>query len=394
MEGDPHQLVEGVICGVRDRGRRRVHLSALGVHAARPRGSSARSRRPTRRLSRPEHLRLRFNLELHLHVSAGRYICGEETALLNALEGKRGNPRSKPPFPAVERPLGQADGRVNNVETICNVPAHRRQRRRVVQEPEPHSEGGGTKLFGASGRVKRAGLWELPMGTPLREILEEHAGGMQDGVTVSRRPAGRRLNRLPRRAITSTCAMDYASVQKAGSRLGTGTIIVLDDQDLPGRHGAEPRRLLRAGIVRLVHAVPGGLHWVADVLTGLEEGRASRRSRSAGGARAAARARPHYCALAPGAAEPLQSALKYFRDDFERHIREHRCPWRLTDGDDLHRERAVRRDPTREPAARVPLARPQPALFLLASRRWDRSARAGNAPSSSSGTRTTRTASS
>ena len=244
---------------------------------------------------------------------------------MNALEGKRGNPRSKPPFPAVSGLWGKPTV-VNNVETICNVP-HVVGKGVEWFKKASLTDEGGTKLFGASGRVKRPGIWELPMGTPLREILEEHAGGMQDGV--------RCRGVLPGGASTDFLVddhldvpMDYASVQKAGSRLGTGTIIVLDDQDLPGRHGAESRRLLRARIVRLVHAVLGGSPLGRRRLRELEEGTGQPGDLDRLSAHARLLAPGHtYCALAPGAAEPLQSALKYFRDDFDRHIREHRCPW-------------------------------------------------------------------
>ena len=121
-----------------------------------------------------------YSLDIHLHVSAGRYICGEETALLNALEGKRAHPRTKPPFPQVSGLWGKPTI-VQNVETLCNLPHI------VDKGPEwfhglSKSEDGGTKLFGVSGKVKRPGLWELPMGTTMREILEEHAGGMRDGL--------------------------------------------------------------------------------------------------------------------------------------------------------------------------------------------------------------------
>ncbi len=102
--------------------------------------------------------------------------------------------------------------------------------------------------------MKRPGLWELPMGTPMREILEEHAGGMRDGLSFrGLLPGGASTDFLVEEHLDMP--MDFTEVQKAGSRLGTGTMVVLDDQDLSGRHGLEPRALLRAGILRLVYAV-------------------------------------------------------------------------------------------------------------------------------------------
>ncbi|MGH8800721.1 MAG: complex I 51 kDa subunit family protein, partial [Casimicrobiaceae bacterium] len=168
-----------------------------------------------------------WSLEMHLHVSAGRYMCGEETALLNALEGKRANPRSKPPYPQVSGLWGKPTI-VNNVETLSNVPHIVNHGAEWFKGLSPNSDAG-TKLYGVSGRVKRPGLWELPMGTPMRELLEEHAGGMQEGY--------RFRGALPGGASTEfvidehlDVAMDFESVQKIGSRMGTGTMIVLDDR--------------------------------------------------------------------------------------------------------------------------------------------------------------------
>ncbi len=119
-----------------------------------------------------------------MHTSAGRYICGEETALLNSLEGRRANPRAKPPYPQIAGLWGKPTV-VNNVETLSNVPHI------VLRGAEwfrglsqGRSKDTGTKLYGACGRVKRPGIWELPFGTTAREILEDHAGGMQDGLGV------------------------------------------------------------------------------------------------------------------------------------------------------------------------------------------------------------------
>ena len=326
MEGDPHQLVEGVI------------LSAYAIEAdvayiflrwaytlAATRIERAIAEAYEAHYLGPKIFGSDYHLELYLHVSAGRYICGEETALLNALEGKRGNPRSKPPFPAVSGLWGKPTV-VNNVETICNVP-HVVGKGVEWFKKASLTQEGGTKLYGASGRVKRPGIWELPMGTPLREILEEHAGGMQDGV--------RFRGVLPGGASTDFLVddhldvpMDYASVQKAGSRLGTGTIIVLDDRTCPVGMVRNLEEFFAQESCGWCTPCWAGLHWVADVLRDMEEGAGQPGDLDRLSAHARLLAPGHtYCALAPGAAEPLQSALKYFRDDFERHTREHRCPW-------------------------------------------------------------------
>jgi NADH-quinone oxidoreductase subunit F len=326
MEGDPHQLLEGIILSAYavEADVAYIFLRWAYKLAARRIESAIAEAYDAHYLGR-SIFGTAYSLELHLHVSAGRYICGEETALLNALEGKRGNPRSKPPFPAVSGLWGKPTV-VNNVETICNVPHIVGKGVDWFRKASLTGEGG-TKLYGASGRVKRPGLWELPLGTTLREILEEHAGGMRDGVQFR--------GVLPGGASTDfmigdhlDVAMDFESVQKVGSRLGTGTMIVLDDKTCPVGMVRNLEEFFAQESFGWCTPCWAGLHWAADLLRGLEEGRGQMADLDVLASQARLLGPGHtYCALAPGAAEPLQSALKYFRDDFERHVRDHRCPW-------------------------------------------------------------------
>ena len=196
MERDPHQLIEGmIIAGIRHRGRHRVHLSARRVHAGR-RTACARHRGSirTRIISARTFSVPATAWKCYLHLSAGRYICGDETGLLNALEGKRANPRSKPPFPPVVGLFGKPTI-VNNVETLCCVP-HIINNGAAWFRGLSRTKDGGTKLYGVSGKVKRPGLWELPMGTTdprnSRRACRRHARRAE----VSRTAAGRRINRL------------------------------------------------------------------------------------------------------------------------------------------------------------------------------------------------------
>jgi len=326
MEGDPHQLVEGVILSAYATEADVAYIFLRWAYTL----AATRIARAIAEAYAAHYLGTRifgsgYHLELHLHVSAGRYICGEETALLNALEGKRGNPRAKPPFPAASGLWGKPTV-VNNVETICNVP-HVVGKGVEWFKKASLTEEGGTKLYGASGRVKRPGIWELPMGTPLREILEEHAGGMQDGARFrGALPGGASTDFLVEDHLD--VPMDFESVQKAGSRLGTGTVIVLDDRTCPVGMVRNLEEFFAQESCGWCTPCWAGLHWVADVLRDLEEGTGQPGDLDRLSAHARLLGPGHtYCALAPGAAEPLQSALKYFRDDFERHIREHRCPW-------------------------------------------------------------------
>jgi len=267
-----------------------------------------------------------YNLEFYLHRSAGRYICGEETALISALEGKRANPRAKPPFPQISGLWGRPTI-VNNVETLCNIP-HIIERGADWYQSLGLGEDSGTKIFGVSGQVKTPGAWELPMGTPIREILEQHAGGMRDGYKLRGfLPGGGSTDFLTEEHLD--LAMDYDVIGKAGSRMGTGTMIILDDKTCPV--GMTKNLVDFFGQESCGFCTPcrDGIPWVGQILGDLEAGKGvpedlqtlEQQGRFIGGLGNT------FCALAPGAMEPLNSAMKYFRKDFEQHIEEKRCPF-------------------------------------------------------------------
>jgi NADH-quinone oxidoreductase subunit F len=327
MELDPHSLIEGMAVAAyaiqADIGyiflRGEYRCSAKRITAAlaeaRERGYIGHN-----------ILGSGFSFELHLHVSAGRYICGEETALLNALEGKRAHPRTKPPFPQVSGLFGKPTI-VQNVETLCNVPHI------VSKGPEwfrglSRTGDSGTKLYGVSGKVKRPGLWELPLGTTMREIIEEHAGGMRDGVRFrGLLPGGASTDFLVEQHYDTP--MDYTQVQNAGSRLGTGTMVVLDDKTCPVGMVLNLEHFFAQESCGWCTPCWSGLAWIEKILTAMEQGAGKPKdldelafqTKFLGPGNT-------FCALAPGAVEPLQSALKYFGDDFRRHVDEKRCPWR------------------------------------------------------------------
>jgi len=326
LEGNPHQLIEGLIIGSYATQARfsyiflrwAYHLAAkaltecireayeagyLGAHIA---GSD-------------------YQLDLSLHISVGRYMCGEETALLNALEGKRANPRAKPPYPIVSGLFGKPTV-VNNVETLSNVPHIIANGADWFLHLSKTGEGG-TKLYGASGRVKRPGLWELPLGTSLREILEEHAGGMQDGYQFKGvLPGGGSTDFLTPEHLD--VPMDFASVMKIGSRLGTGTLIVLDDKTCPVGMVRNLEHFFAQESCGWCTPCREGLPWTAKLLDALEAGKGKMEDLDILAFHVDYMAPGNtFCALAPGAMEPLQSALHHFKEDFERHIHEHKCPW-------------------------------------------------------------------
>ncbi len=325
MEGNPHQLIEGLIIGAYAVEAEHAFIFIrLAYREAAERLSRAIAEAREAGYLGENVLGSGFSLDIQIHRSAGRYICGEETALLNSLEGKRATPRSKPPYPQTVGLWGMPTI-VNNVETLCNVPHILRN------GPEwymglSRSSDGGTKVYGASGRVKRPGLWELPMGTPLREILE-HAGGMQDGYQLrGLLPGGASTDFLTPDHLD--LPMDFSSVMHAGSRLGTGTIVVLDDRTCPISMLISLEQFFARESCGWCTPCREGLPWVVRLLRALEDGDGRPEDIDLLAEHANLLGPGHtFCALAPGAMEPLQSALKYFRDDFERHIVEKGCPW-------------------------------------------------------------------
>ncbi len=327
MEGNPHQLIEGMIVAAYAIG---ATVSYIFLRHEYPRSEEVLNRAIGEATAQgylgKNILASGFSLEMHIHVSAGRYMCGEETGLLNALEGKRATPRAKPPFPQVSGLWGKPTI-VQNVETLCNIP-------HIVRKGADWFKGlsktgdGGTKLYGASGRVKRPGLWELPMGTTARELLMEHAGGMRDGYRFrGLLPGGASTDFLLDQHLD--VPMDFDSVQKVGSRMGTGTMIILDDRTCPVGMIHNLEHFFAQESCGWCTPCREGLPWTERLLKAIEDGtgrmddiehlEAHCKWLSPG---------MTFCALAPGAVEPLQSGLKYFREDFLRHINEQRCPWR------------------------------------------------------------------
>ena len=327
LEGAPHQVIEGMIVAAFAIQADVAYLFlrwAYRVAARRAEQAIAEAYRAGY-LGR-NILGSGYSLEMHLHVSGGRYMAGEETGLLGAMEGRRATPRSKPPFPQTSGLWGKPTI-VNNVETLSNLP-HIVTRGAEWFKGLSLTQEAGTKLYGVSGRVKKPGLWELPMGTPFRQILEEHAGGMRDGLKLrGLLPGGASTDFLLEEHLDLPA--DFQSVQAAGSRLGTGTMIVLDDHTCPVGMVHNLEAFFARESCGWCTPCRDGLPWTAQILKAIEEGsgRPGDLDRLALHCRLLAPGNT-YCALAPGAAEPLQSALRYFRADFEQHITEQRCPWR------------------------------------------------------------------
>ncbi len=327
LEGDPHQLIEGMIIGsyaVRADIAYAFIRTAYVLAAERLKNAIAEAY--AENYLGKDIFGSGYDLELRLHVSAGRYICGEETALLNALEGKRAIPRAKPPYATTVGLWGKPTV-IDNTETFCCVP-HIVNNGASWFRSLSRSEDGGTKIYGVSGRVKNPGFWELPMGTTIREILEVHAGGMKDGYKFRGViPGGASTEFLIEEHLD--VKMDFTSVEKAGSRMGTGTMIILDDKTCPVGMVLSLEQFFARESCGWCTPCREGLPWIEKILRDIEDGQGRPEDIEILQEQSFLLGPGHtFCALAPGAMEPLRSALKYFKEDFERHIREKHCPWR------------------------------------------------------------------
>ncbi|CAG0993762.1 partial NADH-quinone oxidoreductase subunit F, partial [Anaerolineae bacterium] len=327
LEGNPHQLIEGMIISAYAIGAAQAYIFLRWEYTRSAECvSKALAEAYAKGYLGGDILSSGYGLDIRLHVSAGRYICGEETALLNALEGRRAVPRAKPPFPQVSGLWGSPTV-VNNVETLSNVP-HIIANGAEWYRNLSRSGDGGTKIYGVSGHVRRPGLWELPMGTTIGEIFEEHAGGMNKGAALRFLiPGGASTEFLTEEHFG--VKMDFDSVAKAGSRMGTGTMIAVDDGTCPVGALLNLEQFFSQESCGWCTPCREGLPWVEKTLAAIEEGRGKPGDLEVlemhGSSLWIGRT---YCALAPGAMEPLRSGLKLFRSDFERHIKEKGCPYK------------------------------------------------------------------
>ena len=327
LEGNPHQLIEGMIISAYAIQAEKAYIFLRWAYKKAETGlRTAINEAYKAGYLGKNILGSGFNLDIYVHSSAGRYICGEETALLNSLEGKRALPRAKPPFPAISGLFGRPTV-INNVETLSWI-SH------IVENGADWFKGlsltgtGGTKLYGVSGKVKNPGTWELPLGITMRELLEEHAGGMATGHKFrGALPGGASTDFLIEEHLD--VKMDFTTVAAAGSRLGTGTMIVLDDKTCPVAFVHNVERFFALESCGWCTPCREGLPWVEKMLASIEEGTGKMEyldllkfnAKFMGPGNT-------FCAHAPGAAEPLQSGLKYFYDDFVKHINDKKCPWK------------------------------------------------------------------
>ncbi len=321
VEKDPHQIIEGAIIAAYAVGAQRALVYIRGeFFVGVKRWIKAIADAYAHGFLGQNILGSGYSLEMTVHRGAGAYICGEETAMIESLEGHRGEPRLKPPYPAQEGYLGRPT-LVHNVETLANVPHI------VEQGPAWYAAIGtehstGPKLFCISGHVYQRGVYELPLGTPLREIIYTHAGGVPAGKSIKAIIPGGASTPLLRADQVDT-PMDFEALTAAGSALGTGAIIVMDEDtcmvDVARRTArffahescgrCTPCRVGSQRIVQILERIetgdgrPGDLDRLHELCTQI--------------------AGHTFCPLGDALAAPIESSLRLFEHEYLAHIDGH-----------------------------------------------------------------------
>ena len=325
MLRNPHAMIEGILimsygigatsAFIYIRGEYRTEFEVLvrALDEARSRGYIGR-----------DVLGSGYDATVVLHRGAGAYICGEETALLSSLEGERGQPRSKPPFPAVAG-LYAAPTLVNNVETLASVPFI------LAMGPEKYAEIGterskGTRVFSLSGNVKRPGNYELPLSATLRHLVCDLGGGAPDGRSIKAIiPGGSSTPLLMPEQLDT--GLDYESIAAAGSMAGSGAVVIIDDRTCMVQLALRVAEFYRHESCGKCTPCREGTRWGVEIIRRIELGEAKQGEldlllnvcdRILGKC---------LCPLGDAMAMPVASYVTHFREEFQRHIDEGGCPF-------------------------------------------------------------------
>jgi NADH-quinone oxidoreductase subunit F len=321
---NPHQIIEGIAIGGYAMGASVGYCYIRGEFYGEPYQAFEAALDEARRagLLGKNILGSGFDFDIHVHLGAGAYICGEETAMMESLEGKKGLPRFKPPFPAARGIYGRPTT-INNVETFASVPVILEKGAEwFLSVGKPNN--GGCKIFCISGHVNKPGNFEVPLGTPFKDLLAM-AGGMRDGRKLKAViPGGSSMPVLPAETMMAL-DMDFDSIQKAGSGLGSGAVIVMDDSVCMVRAlerislfymeescgQCTPCREGTGWIYRLVHRIEHGKGTLEDIET-LRRAAKNIEGRT-------------ICAFGEAAAWPVGGFLKHFYDEFVYHVEHKKC---------------------------------------------------------------------
>ena len=324
LEGDPHSVIEGMIIGGYAIGCRKGFIYVRAEYPIAVRHAhNALDQARTLGMLGEDILGSGFDFDIEVREGAGAFVCGEETALIASIEGKRGMPMPRPPFPAVSGLWGKPTN-INNVETWANVPVV------ILKGAKWYSSIGvptskGTKIFALAGKVNNTGLVEVPMGTRIRQIVFDIGGGVPEGAEFKAvQIGGPSGGCLPAKYLD--LPLDYESVTKAGAIMGSGGLIVMDTTtcmvdlaryflDFVQDESCGKCTPCRVGTKRMLEILENITHGRGkeEDLQMLEELAVSIKDTS-------------LCGLGQTAPNPVLTTLRYFRDEYEAHVREKRCP--------------------------------------------------------------------
>ena len=323
IEKDPHQLLEGVIISAYALGCHQAFIYIRGEFAY---GAGVLNRAIQEAYDRgylgKNILGSGFDLDLMVHRGAGAYICGEETALLESIEGKRGHPRLKPPFPAVVGLYGSPTV-INNVETLANI-SHIINNGAEWFASIGVERNAGTRLFGVSGHVKKRGVYELPMGISLRELIYDHCGGIRDDRKLKAVvPGGSSVPVMTPDQLD--VSLDFDSIAKAGSMLGSAGVIVMDDSTCMVKAAMRISQFYAEESCGQCTQCREGTEWMHRILIRLENGDGRNGDLELLLDICANMKALTICPLSDAAAMPIESYIRKFYDEFAAHIQQQHC---------------------------------------------------------------------
>jgi NADH-quinone oxidoreductase subunit F len=323
IENDPHLLIEGMIIACYTIGAVASYIYIRGefTFGARRLDEAIKEAYDAGYLGR-DVMGSGYSLDMYVHMGAGAYICGEETALIESIEGLRGQPRKKPPFPALAGLYGRPTV-INNVETLACVPAIIEKGPKWFSSIGPEKSPG-PKIFGVSGHVNRPGLYELPMGTTVRDLIYNHCGGI---------PGGRALKAVIPGGVTAPMLtdkdldtpMDFDSLAAKGSMLGSGAVIVMDETTCMVKAAYITNRFFTHESCGKCTPCRDGTPWLTKILRRIEHGEGRHGDIELLEGLCVNIFGRTFCPLGDGAVMALRGALKGFRDEFVYHIEHKRC---------------------------------------------------------------------
>tara|TARA_B100000315_G_scaffold172495_1_gene160980 strand:- start:15715 stop:17037 length:1323 start_codon:yes stop_codon:yes gene_type:complete len=327
IERDPHQILEGIILACYAIGARTSYIYIRGEFAL---GAEILEKALDEAYKvgylGTNILGAGFDLDVYVHRGAGAYICGEETALLESLEGKRGKPRTKPPFPAIAGLYGKPTV-INNVETLANIPHIVNRGPEWFMSIGSPPKSPGTRVFSLSGHIARPGNYEVPMGITIREMLEDFGGGMSDGKQLKAIiPGGASASFLTSEHLD--VKLDFEGIASAGSMLGSGAITFMNEGTCMVWAAERLLEFFHHESCGKCTPCREGSMWLLQILHRMEAGHGKHEDLDLLLKLCGNIAGQTVCAFGDAEIAPIVSTLQHFRHEYEAHIRDGCCPYR------------------------------------------------------------------